>query len=191
MKEYKLPINTFMGGWYINEKICDDMIKYFKKSKEKYQGTYEKNNEIKINKDIKDSIDVSVRRDNFEYPFLDYQKELQKCLNNYILKYSEVNLMGKFNLSGNYAIQFYKKNGGYKKFHFERCYKSDPQIVLVFMTYLNDVENGGTEFKYQKLITPAKKGLTLIWPTDWTHTHRSQVSSIESKYIVTGWFAFE
>jgi hypothetical protein len=29
------------------------------------------------------------------------------------------------------------------------------------MTYLNDVPDGGTEFKYQKIISPAKKGLTL------------------------------
>jgi hypothetical protein len=32
------------------------------------------------------------------------------------------------------------------------------------MTYLNDVDDGGTDFLYQKLTTPAKKGLTLIWP---------------------------
>ena len=26
------------------------------------------------------------------------------------------------------------------------------------------------KFKYQNLTTPAKKGLTLIWPVYWTHT---------------------
>ena len=36
------------------------------------------------------------------------------------------------------------------------------------MTYLNDVPDGGTHFKYQELTAPAKKGLTLIWPTDFT-----------------------
>ena len=56
------------------------------------------------------------------------------------------------------------------------------------MTYLNDVEDGGTEFYYQKLKTKAKKGLTLIWPTDFTHTHRGIVSKTKEKYIVTGWF---
>ena len=58
------------------------------------------------------------------------------------------------------------------------------------MTYLNSVEDGGTEFKYQNLITPAKKGLTLIWPAQWTHTHRGQISGTKEKYIVTGWFNF-
>ena len=58
------------------------------------------------------------------------------------------------------------------------------------MTYLNDVDDGGTEFKYQNITTPAKKGLTLIWPTHWTHTHRGQVSNTKIKYITTGWFDF-
>ena len=57
------------------------------------------------------------------------------------------------------------------------------------MTYLNNVKNGGTEFKYQKLKTEAKEGLTLIWPTDFTHTHRGLVAK-ETKYIITGWYTF-
>jgi len=32
--------------------------------------------------------------------------------------------------------------------------------------------------------------LTLIWPTDWTFTHRGVPSLTEEKYIVTGWFNF-
>ena len=62
--------------------------------------------------------------------------------------------------------------------------------MLVFMTYLNDVLDGGTEFKYQKLITKAKKGLTLIWPSDFTHTHKGQISNTSEKYIITGWFSY-
>ena len=63
--------------------------------------------------------------------------------------------------------------------------------ILVFMTYLNDVKDGGTEFLYQKLTTPAKKGLTLIWPTDFTHTHRGVISQTKEKYIATGWYAYD
>jgi hypothetical protein len=59
------------------------------------------------------------------------------------------------------------------------------------MTYLNDVPNGGTEFYYQGLKSPAKKGLTLIWPADWTHTHRGIVDDKNEKYIVTGWYNYE
>ena len=58
------------------------------------------------------------------------------------------------------------------------------------MTYLNDVPNGGTEFLFQKLKVPAKKGLTLIWPTDFTHAHRGIISKTNEKYIITGWFNY-
>jgi hypothetical protein len=44
---------------------------------------------------------------------------------------------------------------------------------LVFMTYLNDVDDeGGTEFFHQKLVVQPRKGLTLVWPADWTFMHR-------------------
>ena len=57
------------------------------------------------------------------------------------------------------------------------------------MTYLNDAENAGTEFFYQKLSLPCKKGLTVIWPSDWTHTHKGIINEKQSKTIVTGWLS--
>jgi hypothetical protein len=35
-----------------------------------------------------------------------------------------------------------------------------------------------------------EKGLTVIWPADWTFTHRGIVSPTQDKWIVTGWFNF-
>ena len=58
------------------------------------------------------------------------------------------------------------------------------------MTYLNTAKNAGTEFKYYNLKTQAKKGLTLIWPTDFTHTHKGVISKKDEKHIVTGWLTF-
>ena len=55
------------------------------------------------------------------------------------------------------------------------------------MTYLNDVEDGGTEFLNQKCEVKARKNLTLIWPADWTHTHRGVISQTKEKTIITGW----
>ena len=45
------------------------------------------------------------------------------------------------------------------------------------MTYLNDVSDGGeTEFYYQKLKVKPETGLTLIWGSDWTFTHKGITS---------------
>ena len=59
------------------------------------------------------------------------------------------------------------------------------------MTYLNDVTDGGeTEFKYQKLKVKPVKGKMVMWPTDFTHTHRGITSPTQEKYIATGWDNF-
>ena len=59
------------------------------------------------------------------------------------------------------------------------------------MLYLNNVPDGGTEFKYQNIITPAVKGNLIIWPADFTHTHKGVISKTKEKYIATGWFKME
>ena len=99
-----------------------------------------------------------------------------------------LNRMSRFTLTHNWNIQYYKAGQGYKDWHCERS--SNNKRLLVWMTYLNDVPDGGTEFLYQNITSPAKKRLTLIWPTDWTHTHRGQISEGHEKYIATGWFQF-
>jgi len=43
---------------------------------------------------------------------------------------------------------------------------------------------------YQGKEVKPKKGLTAIWPTDFTHTHRGVVSPTQRKTIATGWFNF-
>jgi hypothetical protein len=50
--------------------------------------------------------------------------------------------------------------------------------------------SGGTEFLHQELIVQPVKGKSLIWPVDWTHTHRGIPSPTQDKYILTGWFEF-
>ena len=90
-----------------------------------------------------------------------------------------------------YNIQKYKPGDGFYEWHCERNTGWFGKRCLVFMTYLNDVTEGGTEFKYQKLKTDAKCGLTLIWPTDFTHMHRGVISKNETKYIITGWYGYE
>jgi hypothetical protein len=52
------------------------------------------------------------------------------------------------------------------------------------------VPDGGTEFYHQKLTVEAQKGKTLMWPADWTFTHRGVVSNTSDKYIITGWFSY-
>jgi len=187
MKEYKLPFESFVAGWMAPKKLCDDIVKYYNDNQKKqYTGTVAT---FQVLKDVKDSIDIMIQpEDNFE-PFDRYRQHLQNCVEEYQKKYDAVKMYTKFNIAQPYLIQKYPKSGGFKIWHFENS--GYPQIIkrkLVFMTYLNNVPNAGTDFKYQKLRTPCKKGLTLIWPAEFTHTHKGVISHTHEKIVITGWF---
>jgi len=193
MNEYNLDEITHIGGWFMPDNLCDDIVDYFNNNKNlhakgvvNYGGGEKGKQTIKPVLEIKDSIELSVGQFDNHGPFTRYRDLLQECLINYVKKYPYVDALRKFNVNEPYNIQYYKPNGGYKVWHFENAGRHDR--LFAFMTYLNDCDDGGTEFKYQNIITPAKKGLTLIWPANWTHTHRGQISKTKEKYIVTGWF---
>ena len=192
MKEYKLPYDSFIGGWFIDKDICDNIVKYFKDTPNKFKtegNVYSKKGRT-IDKKVKDSLDLSICPKQYSSLFSNYRDKLQDCLEKYLIRYPESNDLARFNINDHYNIQYYKPNGGFKKWHNERGSLLDTTRVLVFMTFLNNASNGGTCFKYQKLTVPAKKGLTLIWPTDFTHTHKGQISKTHEKYIITGWYSF-
>ena len=192
MKEYELDNITLMGGWHIPNKICGDLIKFMKSQSLQDGMMYQDNGGQQVVTDMKESKEIAVDFHNEDEPFHTYKIHLNKVIQNYVEKYPYMGENTEFALRENYNLQKYPVCGGFKIWHFENDFKSplNKHRSLVFMTYLNDVEDGGTEFFHQHLSTPAKKGLTLIWPAYWTHTHRGIVSRLKEKYIVTGWINF-
>jgi hypothetical protein len=56
------------------------------------------------------------------------------------------------------------------------------------MVYLNDVLDGGeTEFLYQSRRVKPREGRVVIFPVQWTHTHRGNPPLSGEKYIATSW----
>ena len=188
-----LPYESFIGGWFIDESICDELIDFHKNSSNKVDGKQEEDGKLIINKNIKDSTDVGIWPKDFsKYECIDfYMKNVFECLRRYGEKYPYAVSVPRFGIKDSLNIQYYKPGGGYKRWHFENGSIRHLKRHLVFMTYLNDVEDGGTEFYYQNICTPAKKGLTVIWPATWTHIHKGQITKKNEKYIATGWFEFE
>ena len=175
------------------EYVCDEILQYFKDNTEYHvKGGIAFEGTNTIRNDIKVSTDLAVSANNNTRPFYDYRNLLQKYLDEYVSVYPDVNNLHRFNITEDYNIQHYKKDEGFKIEHFERTGQFDYTIkrCLVFMTYLNDVDAGGTKFIYQNRTIKAQKGKSLIFPSDWTHTHRGIVSPTETKYILTGWFTF-
>ena len=197
MVEYKLEHKNHMGAWFIDEIICDKILKFFydnpkfhHKGKSYFPDKKTNNTVIEYDKDVKESLEMEITFDVFEKPLDEYRDSLQKVLDNYIKRYDYLNTMQAFNINENYKIQTYPKGGGFKQWHVENTSPNLSKRVLVFMTYLNDVPDGGTMFKDQDIIVPAKKGLTLIWPAGFTHVHKGQITDKYEKQIVTGWYSY-
>ena len=191
---WKKENENFIGKYRIDINTCDQLIKLYKKTPlgpgGKKAGFIGNN---KVDKDIKVSTDLHIDKDKIvkEKCIRQYFEELSSCLEKYKKKYSySTEQQSSFGLQGA-NIQGYKKNEGFKKWHYENggCSVSGKRH-LVFMTYLNNCPYGGTEFFYQNKRFKAVKGDTLIWPAAWTHTHKGQISKKqkEIKYIITGWW---
>lgn len=197
--------NNFIAGGYIDEKVCDNLISYFEKSKYKEDGKVGRSPSLSedlksdvfddkiLRESVKKSTDLGIQHINKDKEPIDYLNQLDKVLEIYKLKYKYCDeLQGRWNIVENWNIQRYKPGEGFYKFHTERTGIDDSRDRhLVFMTYLNDVTDGGeTEFYHQDLKIKPKKGLTIIWPAGFTHVHRGITSNTETKYIATGWYGY-
>ncbi len=186
---------TFIHGCYIPDKICDDLVHYFDEHPDR-QVTgkiLDADDNLAVDNSRKKSTDIGfdVNLDYYDNQLLsEYLVYLNLCIKEYEYKYERAGLMASYGLTEGLNLQKYKPGEGYKNWHCERNGVKDQTRCLVFMTYLNDVPDGGTEFLYQQMCSPAKKGLTLIWPSDWMHTHRGQISPTTTKYILTGWLNY-
>lgn len=188
---------SFVGAWYLEDNaICDKLIEYFNKNPEKQRIGESGDPETfatKVMPSIKDSIDIFFYPNEQVEEWVEYKDQLQKCIEKYIEKYPWCAATDKWGLYEATNLQYYKPGGGYKAWHSERVCALYPYNLrhLVFMTYLNDVtDHGETDFKHQRFRVSPRKGLTLIWPADWTHHHRGIPSPTQEKYIITGWLSY-
>lgn len=193
MKSHEInKLENFISGWYIeDDTLCDDIIKYFDALPIKNRGSITTEgvyNKVKL--DYKDSYDHPLEDVTLYKRYFD---SLKQVIDKYIEQYPMCNIYSPASLITPINIQYYKPKGGFHAWHTERSNRIEPVTSrhLVFMTYLNDVDDDGhTEFYHQKLKVKPRKNLTLIWPTDWTFTHRGVASPTQEKYITTGWLNY-
>jgi len=171
--------------------VCDGIIDYYNTDEtfEKHPGQV--SNREDTTNDTKESMDLSIPMQyaDFDDRLDAYFRLLHQSFVSYFQKFEQSRLPCK--ISDIFNIQWYPKGGGYKIWHFERTNnKHAIRRHLVWMTYLTDNPNGGTEFYFQDLYIPAEKGKTIIWPSEWMYTHKSRVDKMQEKMIITGWMEF-
>jgi hypothetical protein len=169
--------------------LLDRINEWFESEAECSPGTVGGNAEVPA---IKQSIDACFTQN---MPLLqEYVSDiLDPVLNLYLAKYPWANDVAPFHAQARMNIQEYKPaSNGYMGWHMERDCPANLTRHLVFMTYLNDVTDGGeTQFYHQNLSITPKKGRTVIFPPDWQFVHRGLPSPTQTKRFITGWFVFD
>jgi hypothetical protein len=122
--------------------------------------------------------------------YKDVEQMDDATLTNYI---SAVYRLGSVNMQ-----KYLENKGGYFHWHSEHYpHPTDPHQdslhrTLLWMVYLNDVEEGGeTEFYFQNIKSKPKQGTLVLAPADFTHTHRGNKPVSSDKYIFTSWVLFQ
>jgi hypothetical protein len=177
----------FLRAAYMPESICDRLRDFFEENTDDHHKGYSGG---KIQEQVKKSTDLIIENTPF---YSEYFWELQKIIDMYIKEYPTCDEGFPFGITEGCQLQRYHPSEGYYAWHCERDNNlpRSQDRHLVFMTYLNDVNDAGeTEFYHQKLKVKPKKGLTVIWPADWTFRHRGIPSPTETKWICTGWLNY-
>ncbi|MFL2801440.1 MAG: 2OG-Fe(II) oxygenase [Paracoccaceae bacterium] len=196
MQRIEIPntVNSpnFISSWMLNDTdMCDEIVNFFEANPvEQSIGTIGGG----INESQKKTTDISIKPKLLEQEkykiFNTYIKNLVNCFNDYKEQWPFLNTIKGVEI-GTFNLQKYSPGGHFSAVHTERGSSATMHRVLAFMTYLNDVEEGGeTAFHHYDINVKPKKGKTIIWPAEWTHAHSGGVVKKGSKYIVTGWIQF-
>ena len=185
--------NNFIGIWNINdENICENIIDFFEKNKDLQTKGQTSSG---VNEEVKKSTDITINPNDLKKEgysaFNDYFKNLNECFMDYKEQYPFLNTFLKKVHIGHFNVQKYLVGDHFARLHSERTSLNSLHRIFAWMTYLNDVDDGGTtDFDYYKIKIKPETGKTLIWPAEWTHAHTGSILKSGSKYIITGWMHF-
>lgn len=183
---------NFIGEYQMPNFVVDKVLDFWEYYKQ-HSGPGTLGGDHRIEKEKKESIDLGIdpqKIDSVLSPYTDY---LYSFLDEYVEEFIKLDKYnyGPVGITTGTNIQYYPPGGGFKVWHTERTGLHDSSRDLVFMTYLTDTPNAGTEFINYKYKSDCVKGKTLIWPAGFTHVHRGVVSQTHEKMIITGWLCFK
>ena len=196
MKRVKIKSDqiNFIGSWNLeNNDLCKNIINFFENHKEiQVQGlTDGGSKDISIKKTTDISIDPKDLKLKEFSVLKDYIEELFKCFNDYQNQWPFLKKEIKTVDISRFNIQKYLPGDHFAKIHSERTSTNNMHRIFAWMTYLNNVDDGGsTNFTHYGIKIKPEIGKTLIWPAEWTHAHAGEILNSGKKYIVTGWMNF-
>tara|TARA_B100000287_G_scaffold271187_1_gene255340 strand:+ start:925 stop:1491 length:567 start_codon:yes stop_codon:yes gene_type:complete len=185
-------MDRYVRDYWYDHDGCDKIIDMFKVAHEKghtVPGKVGGGDASDVKEDRKKSTEIS-----FEdvwngvlgedvWGLHDYMDWITECYTDY---WNHFGLPGDIGIRVLPQVQYYKPNEGFFFPHID----AEAEVMtrqLVYITYLNDVPDGGTILVNNDMTITAKKGKTVIFPAGITHKHVGQISKKHHKYICTGW----
>ena len=185
---------NFIGIWMLQDTvICDNLINFFETNRKSHHAGVSGDGTVNVTD--KKSIDLKINPSDLDKKlFCDvaiYMEHLKACYLDYLEQWSYLKSLKLDMHIGSFNMQKYETGGHFGHLHSERTSLETLYRTLVWMTYLNDVKEGGeTEFPMFGLKVKPEKSKTIIWPAEWTHAHLGRVVTQGHKYIITGWMHF-
>ena len=183
----------FIGAWFLKDlTLADRIIEFFEQHPALQRAGA---TGAGVDAAIKKSTDITVKprelRETSHAVLAAYMEELYACYMDYLAQWPFLGAMMKEVDIGDFNIQRYHAGEHFGSLHSERTGMSGLHRVLVWMTYLNDISDGGqTRYDHYDLEVRPQRGKTLIWPAEWTHAHTGNRVVSGTKYIITGWMHF-
>ncbi len=162
--------------------LCNEIISRFDSSSSTSPGTV--SNGV-INLNAKNTTDLKLEGEEWGDINNLLTNPFSEALNQYGITYPEVKPM--INWKSEFLIMKYDQGSGYFNWHTDTDNKhySEANKVLSIIIYLNDVADGGfTEFRDQEVRVNPVAGRVVIFPSYWTHMHRSTMPESGPKYII-------
>jgi prolyl 4-hydroxylase len=176
---------TFIQGWYVDKNLTDYFLNRFKQlhNDKKTFKNIPPRNYYCLGVNSENFSDVKCKELVFAYKeaIFNYQK---------IYKYSSFQHEGLYGITKNdFMIKVFENGECYDEFHHEKTNDTYYRTLSTIL-YLNDIdEDGETEFFYQNVKIKPKQGLLIVWPAQWTHTHRGILTN-ENKYIISAYLEY-
>src|SRR3954471_3611649 len=140
----------FVGDFQIDGEICEQLVALHRACDHQglvKRGVVAKGQYRVVNPEKKDSFDIAT--DELppalanEYGLDRFYAELQRCLDLYIKQHPLLEQLGTFRVTESPSMQHYRPDGGFKTPHLRGANFATTTRRLVWMTYLNDLKDGG------------------------------------------------
>ena len=184
--------------WYkdkvLSEEKCKEIIERFDSSSKSGQGM----TGLGLDLSVKNSTDLHIS-DLEDWKDIDeiFHQLISKCMKDYYNHLTE-NIVHEYFTTGKrmyippridvtdtgYQIQKTEPGKGYV-WHHDGQFDQFKTRELTYILYLNDVDEGWTQFYNGNQVSP-RAGRVIIFPATWTYIHQGYPPK-QTKYLMTGW----